>query len=278
MATEKGRIIANYAISKLGCAYIYGGYGEKKCTPSFRKERAAQYTAQKDNIYKNCQVLSGKKSSCSGCKWEGKQSYDCAQLTRYSCKAAGQELVSGANSQWNKTAWEAKGKIDTLPDEEGVLLYYQNKSGVMTHTGVCIGNGYAVEARGAKYGVVKTKIADRTWTHWAVLPGVLNGSKTPVDEPKDEVKETIEEDNKTAQKADQGANTVTVELNTLKNGSKGEQVKTVQRLFNAMGYDCGTVDGIFGTKTKNATISFQQANKLSSDGIIGAKTWNALLK
>jgi len=71
---------------------------------------------------------------------------------------------------------------------------------------------------------------------------------------------------------------VLVELNTLKNGSKGEQVKTVQRLFNAMGYDCGTVDGIFGTKTKNATISFQQANELSSDGIIGTKTWNALLK
>lgn len=278
MATEKGRIIADYAISKLGCAYIYGGYGEKKCTPSFRKERAAQYPDQKDNIYKNCQVLSGKKSSCSGCKWEGKQSYDCAQLTRYSCKAAGQELVSGANSQWNKTAWEAKGEIDTYPDEEGVIFYHRNKSGIMTHTGVNIGNGYAVEARGAKYGVVKTKVADRTWTHWAVLPGVLNGSKTPVDEPKDEVKENIEEENKTAQKAEQGANTVLVELNTLKNGSKGEQVKTVQRLFNAMGYDCGTVDGIFGMKTKNATISFQQSCELSADGIIGEKTWNALLK
>ena len=278
MATEKGRIIADYAISKLGCAYIYGGYGEKKCTPSFRKERAAQYPDQKDNIYKNCQVLSGKKSSCSGCKWEGKQSYDCAQLTRYSCKAAGQELVSGANSQWNKTAWEAKGEIDTYPNEEGVLLYHRNKSGIMTHTGVGIGNGYAVEARGAKYGVVQTKVTDRTWTHWAVLPGVLNGSKTPVDESKDEIRETIEEDNKTAQKAEQGANTVIVELNTLKNGSKGEQVKTVQRLFNAMGYDCGTVDGIFGTKTKNATISFQQSCELSADGIIGEKTWNALLK
>lgn len=278
MATEKGRIIADYAISKLGCAYIYGGYGEKKCTPSFRKERAAQYPDQKNNIYKNCQVLSGKKSSCSGCKWENKQSYDCAQLTRYSCKAAGQELVSGANSQWNKTAWEAKGKIDTLPDEEGVILYHQNKSGIMTHTGVNIGDGYAVEARGAKYGVVKTKVADRTWTHWAVLPGVLNGSKTPSNETEDEVRESIEEENKTAQKAEQGANTVIVELNTLKNGSKGEQVKTVQRLFNAMGYDCGKVDGIFGAKTKNATISFQQANELSSDGIIGAKTWNAILK
>lgn len=70
MATSKGQAIANYAISKLGCAYIYGGYGEKLCTPSFRKERAKAYPAQRNNIYINCPVLSGKKSACDGCKWK----------------------------------------------------------------------------------------------------------------------------------------------------------------------------------------------------------------
>lgn len=263
MATDKGRTIANYAISKLGCAYIWGGYGEKLCTVAFRKERAKAYPDQKNNIYKNCRVLSGGKDSCEGCQWHGKQAYDCAQLTRYSCKAAGQELVSGANSQWRRTAWAAKGEIDSLPDVEGVLLYHANSSGTMTHTGIYIGGGYAVEARAAKYGVVKTLVKDRTWTHWAALPGVLGDVQVEV--PK--VEQTKTE-----------GDIVMIELSVLKNKSKGEQVKTLQRLLNAMGHTCGDVDGIIGSKTVAAVKAFQKSEGLTADGIVGAKTWNALLK
>ena len=267
MATQKGLTIANYAISKLGCAYIYGGYGEKKCTAAFRKERAKAYPEQKNNIYKNCKILSGKQDTCAGCQWEGKQSYDCAQLTRYSCKAAGQELVSGANSQWLRTAWAAKGKIDSLPDVAGVLLYHANSSGRMTHTGVYIGGGYGVEARAAKYGVVKTVVKDRTWTHWAALPGVLDDAQV-VEPPKQEVKETTKTE----------GDIVMIEMSVLKNKSRGEEVKTLQRLLNALGHNCGDVDGIIGSKTVAAVEAFQKAEGLTADGIVGAKTWNALLK
>ena len=189
MATDKGLTIANYASGKLGCAYIYGGYGERKCTPSFRKERAKAYPEYKAKMYQYCPVLSGKQSTCTGCKYEGKQAYDCAQLTRYSCKAAGQELVSGANSQWTKTDWEQKGTIDSLQDVPGVILYPVNAKGRMSHTGVYIGGGYAVEARGHAYGVVKTKVSSRRWTHWAALPGVLNGTETPTTAPAAKPKE-----------------------------------------------------------------------------------------
>lgn len=277
MATEKGRMIAEYAKSKIGCAYIYGGYGEKKCTPSFRKERAGQYPDQKDNIYKNCPVLSGKRSTCEGCKWNGKQSYDCAQLTRYSCKAAGQELVSGANSQWNNTAWAAKGKIDTLPDVPGVILYHANSSGRMTHTGVCIGGGQAVEARAAKYGVVQTTIKDRTWTHWAALPGVLSGADSPTDAPESTGGESIKDNAGGATAAESGGKSVTITLQQLRNGDRGEQAKTLQRILNALGHNCGAVDGIIGSKTVAAVKAFQKASGLTVDGIVGAKTWAALL-
>lgn len=263
MATEKGRTIAEYAISKLGCAYIYGGYGENKCTPAFRKERASAYPSQKSNTYNNCLVLSGKQKSCEGCKWNGKQAYDCAQLTRYSCKAAGQELPSGATNQWNKVAWDKKGTIDTLPDVPGVLLYQANSTGGMKHTGVCIGGGYAVEARAAKYGVVQTVTKDRPWTHWAALPGVLDGQQVPEPEQETATKTEVE--------------TVTIELQVLRNGSKGAQVKTLQRLLNALDCNCGTVDGAFGTKTLAAVQKYQKANGLTVDGIVGKNTWNKLL-
>jgi peptidoglycan hydrolase-like protein with peptidoglycan-binding domain len=59
-------------------------------------------------------------------------------------------------------------------------------------------------------------------------------------------------------------------------GATGNNVKTVQTQLNKLGYSCGQVDGVFGTKTYNAVKSFQKANKLSVDGIVGPSTWNKL--
>lgn len=72
--------------------------------------------------------------------------------------------------------------------------------------------------------------------------------------------------------------TVQVDLPILKKGSKGGEVKTAQRLLNALGHSCGTDDGIFGAKTVTAVKAFQKANGLDADGVVGIKSWNALLK
>ncbi len=74
-----------------------------------------------------------------------------------------------------------------------------------------------------------------------------------------------------------GANKVTVTLTVVKNGSKGNTVKALQLLLNGLGYACGTADGICGSKTVAAVKKFQQAKGLTADGIVGAKTWEALL-
>lgn len=271
MATTKGQTIADYAVSKIGCAYIYGGYGEKRCSPAFRRERAQAYPDYKANMYKYCPVLSGKQSACSGCKYNGKQAYDCAQLTRYCTKAAGQELVSGANSQWKKTAWDKQGTIDSLPDVPGVLLYYRNKNGVMSHTGVYIGGGYGVEARGHAYGVVKTKVASRIWTHWAALSGVLPGEVINNPTKPEEPKETAPE----AQTGTNGAGVL--DMSTLRNGARGQQVRALQKLLNASGYDAGKVDGIWGKNTLSAVKAYQRSAGLEADGVVGKKTWTKLL-
>lgn len=59
-------------------------------------------------------------------------------------------------------------------------------------------------------------------------------------------------------------------METLKIGSRGESVKTLQRKLNL------AVDGIFGKITDEAVRAFQRANNLTADGIVGAKTWAAL--
>ena len=77
--------------------------------------------------------------------------------------------------------------------------------------------------------------------------------------------------------------TVTVTLTQVKNGSRCAEVKTVQRLLSSLGYKGKdekslSLDGIFGTNTDLAVKAFQKAQNLSVDGIVGIKTWNALLK
>lgn len=72
--------------------------------------------------------------------------------------------------------------------------------------------------------------------------------------------------------------TVAIELSVLKKGSRGQEVKTLQRLLNSMGYKCGGVDGIAGANTEKAVKAFQKAEGLTADGVVGKVTWTALLK
>src|SRR5574344_1672692 len=59
-------------------------------------------------------------------------------------------------------------------------------------------------------------------------------------------------------------------------GSQSEEVKSIQQALKDKGYYNSNVDGIFGTKTKNAVIAFQKDNGLSPDGVVGEKTLSAL--
>lgn len=59
---------------------------------------------------------------------------------------------------------------------------------------------------------------------------------------------------------------------TLGNGNKGEDVKILQQMLNALGYSAGSVDGIFGTGTQNALIAFQSSKSIPENGVLDAYT------
>lgn len=61
-----------------------------------------------------------------------------------------------------------------------------------------------------------------------------------------------------------------------KQGSRGDEVTAIQTKLRESGYYNGKIDGIFGSGTKNALISFQKDNGLTDDGIAGSKTLQAL--
>ncbi|MER5752839.1 GH25 family lysozyme [Streptomyces sp. NPDC002088] len=63
---------------------------------------------------------------------------------------------------------------------------------------------------------------------------------------------------------------------TVQKDTTGQTVKTIQYLLNAHGAAL-TVDGSFGTGTYNAVVSFQSANGLDADGVVGPLTWAELI-
>jgi hypothetical protein len=61
-------------------------------------------------------------------------------------------------------------------------------------------------------------------------------------------------------------------MKILQKGVRGKIVKDFQLFLIGQGFSPGIADGIFGEKTKQATIAFQKKNKLEGDGIAGNRT------
>lgn len=59
-------------------------------------------------------------------------------------------------------------------------------------------------------------------------------------------------------------------MQTIKRGSRGADVKTLQTKLNLY------PDGIFGSLTEEAVKQFQREKGLTADGIVGDNTWRAL--
>lgn len=140
--------------------YVYGTYGEV-LDEKLLKSKIAQYpdevAVSEDFIRKN---------------WLGTHTADCVGLIKgyswYNFEKKSIETASnnmpdiGANGMF-EVATE-KGTIDTIPEISG-LAVWQNG-----HIGIYIGDGEVIEAMGTKYGVVKTKLSSRGWTHWLKIP------------------------------------------------------------------------------------------------------------
>lgn len=274
---------------------MYGGTG-KTCTVSYREARAAQYPQYADKIRKNCPRLSDwRVSDCAKCKWadpetgKGRLCYDCAQLVRYCMQAVGIGMVSGANSQWTQTKWARKGTIESIPRGWLCVVYRQDADGKKHHTGLYLGDGYIVHAKGHDYGVLREALGGPRFTHWAIPEGLYTEDElAAIDEAMAEGSgnSNTAEPGGTAGEAAPGTGEQVARpaegedvqsMRKIQFGSTGQAVETAQELLNKLGYDLA-VDGKFGQLTRAAVRDFQRQNGLTADGVIGDKTWRKLLE
>ena len=63
---------------------------------------------------------------------------------------------------------------------------------------------------------------------------------------------------------------------TMKKGSRGTDVKTLQTALKNLGFYSGKIDGIYGKKTVNAVKAYQRKSGLKADGVAGPKTLGKL--
>lgn len=161
----------------------------------------------------------------------------------------------GANSMFTYAKQKGMdwGTISTLPEIVGLALH---KDG---HVGIYVGDGYAVEWRGYGDGCIKTKVAGRGWRYWYRLP-FINYESAPTSVPDAPTEASVRE----------------LSYTSGKTMMRGEDVHALQIDLNALGYACGTADGIFGPKTSSAVKVFQKDHGLEVDGIVGKQTRTAL--
>ncbi|MCL2812889.1 MAG: hypothetical protein FWD25_13505, partial [Clostridia bacterium] len=148
--------------SAIGWAYWYGTCGYD-CSESLWNRKKIQYPTHYSDKRKNGRGMQdiAAKRRCA----------DCVGLIKWALWSNGGtcKAVDGSNGVPDTTADgmyklnTESGSIDSIPDTPGLIVW---KNG---HIGVYVGDGIAVEARGWDFGVVQTKIVDRSWTHWAKL-------------------------------------------------------------------------------------------------------------
>ncbi|MCJ8281443.1 MAG: peptidoglycan-binding protein [Rivularia sp. ALOHA_DT_140] len=63
---------------------------------------------------------------------------------------------------------------------------------------------------------------------------------------------------------------------TVKRGSTGSDVQTLQMMLNEVYGKVLVVDGIFGSKTEGFVKQYQEDSNLMVDGIVGPQTWSSL--
>lgn len=65
----------------------------------------------------------------------------------------------------------------------------------------------------------------------------------------------------------------TIPTRTLRVGVTGDDVRRWQTWLASRGHDPGPIDGIFGPRTRAATIAFQAASGIARDGVAGPETF-----
>ena len=247
----------SYLIEQIGQPYLWGG----------------QHTALTPANYKT--VIHKKESGRGGytggptyeeaaidfCEKKFKEGYDI--LYAYDCSGLGmywlQNVKKLYRSDMNANTMMSKCELTTEKPKKGYWVFRLDGNRA-SHIGYMINDQYLVEAKGRKYGVVKTKFKAKDWAKWGV-PLIFKSqivNPDPKPEPAPEP-------------------TGFVFRRILKYGCRGEDVKELKQLLYEAGYKTLTLNNPnYLSRTVKVVKEYQKANGLKVDGQAGPQTIGSL--
>ncbi len=172
MASKTNTGLVAYARAQIGSPYWYGTFGNtasESLLTSKKKQYPSHYTSGRMAKYRS--QLGKRVHDCVGLI----KGYLWSETATANPKYNAAQDVS-ANGMLKKCI--EKGKIATLPEIPGVLVFMSG------HVGIYAGNGNVIESRGFAYGVVETELADRKWTSWGKCPWITYPSAKAIYFPK----------------------------------------------------------------------------------------------
>ena len=179
---------------------------------------------------------------------------------------------SGARYFKNKGRYIKRG--EGTPKAGDVVFFYSSSKGRIGHVGIVTkvtsSKIYTVEGNTSGASTLVTNGGGVREKSYYLTSTYIDGYGSVAYDEKDD----------TGESGSSSTSGISISTSTLKKGSKGEQVKTIQRLLIALGYslDKYGADGDFGSETTEAVKEYQGNADLEKDGIVGDKTWESIVK
>jgi len=162
---------------------------------------------------------------------------------------------------------QANGLWVTGDYRKGDLLLY-GKGTSPEHIGIFTG----VRA-GNLYAAIEGNYSNKVCRVWRSASAVLGAYRPQWAEEESPTGSTVVAE--PVEPHSYGRQKVALELNLLRTGSFGPQVKALQLLLNGNGCPCGEADSIFGSRTLAAVKQWQKEKSLDPDGVVGSQTWTS---
>lgn len=155
--------LIRYAKLQVGKPYWFGTFGQRS-TPALYASKKSQYPSYYTDSDFERQL--------------GLRVHDCVGLikgylwsTSYSDEPV-YDASQDVSARGMYSISKKRGKIWSLKKVDGVLVYKGSSPSKIHHVGVYCTDGYVYEAKGHRWGVVKTPFKKSDWDYWSFCPFV----------------------------------------------------------------------------------------------------------
>jgi hypothetical protein len=228
-----------------GSIYLWGGQGE---TLSILTD---EYINKKETSSSNAKRVIALRNKRVGAGKIDLKAFDCSGLGVYKLlfeKAISSDMT--AHGIYNKCEKITLSKLK--PGDFVFRLYTSGSSkGHAYHIGYVVDDLTVIHAKGRDVGVVHETLNQNGANYWNAY-----GRSPWVENIKPEYEYVF--------------------TKNMKKGMKGTDIKNLQALLLDNNFNCGSIDGVFGSNTLKAVKACQKASKLKVDGIAGKNTIKAL--